>query len=463
VTSDPTSQLPPEQGPFAPGDEPFPGEFRLERRLGRGAYGEVWLARDLSPLARPVALKFLRLSGSPPRDEQALAVLRNEARVLASLRHPNVVQIHAWKHSPRTGPCLVLQYVPGGSLDQRVARAGPLAWDAAARYVADVADGLLIVHGKGVIHRDVKPANILLDEDEALLTDFGIAARLVERGTAAGTPRFMAPEAFKGDVSPALDVYGLAGTLFWLLTAEAPFDGNNADEIRRAAERGLPPADPRFAGVPASLEELIRAGLDARPERRPLLKAFAKRLRGELNMLLADALGTLPPAVNLRLSVVREGGETVTPAADSTRPATRDLKRVPPRPARVRLRTGERARLEARADQTGHVTVFNVGPMGNLTLLYPHGAAEARPLPAGEPLHVVVQATAPAGRERVFALWTRRPLALRAEELRSLVERGEVPGSGAYRATRDMVRVRRSLDALPAGDAEAVVLELEHE
>src|SRR5438105_4976864 len=89
---------------------------------------------------------------------------------------------------------------------------------AAAHDTADAADGLLLVHGKGVIHRDIKPANVLLDQDsdEALLTDFGIAARLVERGSAAGTPRFMAPEAFAGDVSPALDVYGLAASLFWL-------------------------------------------------------------------------------------------------------------------------------------------------------------------------------------------------------------------------------------------------------
>src|SRR4051812_27084364 len=155
---------------LGPGDEPFPGEFRLERLLGHGAFGEVWLARDLSPLARLVALKFLPLSGPAQRNDQALAALRNEARILASLPHPNVVQIHAWKQAP--APCLVLQYVPGGSLDQRVSRAGPLSWNLAARYVADAADGLLLVHGKGVIHRDVKPANVLLDEDsdEALLT-----------------------------------------------------------------------------------------------------------------------------------------------------------------------------------------------------------------------------------------------------------------------------------------------------
>src|SRR5262245_47896622 len=176
------------------GPDPFPGEFRLERFLGRGAFGEVWLARDLSPLARPVALKFLRPSGSPDRHEQSLAVLRNEARLLASLRHPNIVPVFAWKNAPDVGPCLVLAYVPGGSLEQLVQHQGALPWQLAARYVADIADGLLLVHARGVIHRDLKPANMLLDPetDEALLTDFGIAARLAECGTAAGTPRFMA-------------------------------------------------------------------------------------------------------------------------------------------------------------------------------------------------------------------------------------------------------------------------------
>jgi len=462
-------------GPLRPGGEPFPDEFRLERRLGGGAFGEVWLARDLSPLARLVALKFLRPSASHERDEQALAVLRNEARVLASLRHPNVVQVHAWKHAPGVGPCLVLQYVPGGSLDQHVLRHGPLGWSAAARFVADVADGLLLVHDKGVIHRDVKPANFLLDAeaDEALLTDFGIAARLVERGGAAGTPSFMAPEAFRGETSAAQDIYGLAASLFWLITASAPFDGEDAAAIYDAARRGLPAIDPRFAGVPEPLEELIRAGLDAAPERRPSMQDFVRQLRAALNVLLADRLASPvdppAPAVDLRLVVSRQvGRDTYLPIAASVRrpeALPRDRRRVPAPPARVEVRTGERVRIEVFADEPGHVSVFNVGPTGNLNLLYSadHGSDASTACPAAEILHVIdVVLTLPAGRERLFALWTRRPLPLRPEELLSLAERGDVPGGGAYRATRDMARVQQSMDALPAADRQAVVLELEH-
>src|SRR5262249_35575059 len=161
-------------------------------------------------------------------------------------------QVHDWLETP-SGPCLVMQYIPGGSLEARVESTGPLPWTIATRYVADVADGLLLVHQRGLIHRDVKPANILWDpqSDEAVLTDFGIAAGLGDPATAAGTPRFMAAEAFRGVTSASLDVYGLAATLFWLVTRCFPFDGHNADELIEAQERGLPTPDARLACVPA--------------------------------------------------------------------------------------------------------------------------------------------------------------------------------------------------------------------
>jgi hypothetical protein len=469
TSTDPATEAP---TPLPAPIDPFPGEFALQRRLGHGAFGEVWLARDLSPLARQVALKFLRLTGSPDHQQQALAVLQNDARILASLRHPNIVQVHAWRQTASSpGPCLVLQFVPGGSLADRVRRRGPLPWQLAGRYIADVADGLLVVHDRGIIHRDVKPANILHDpeSDEALLTDFGIAARLADSGTIAGTPLYMAPEAFRGDVSPALDVYGLAASLFWLITGSTAFDGRDRRELVRNVERGLPTHDPRLAALPASLEELIRGSLAADPAARPALAHFARRLRGSLNLLLADCL-TLPAAagVNLRLLVSRQADPftcvPVAQAASSSEQVLRDLTRVPRRPERVTLHTGDRVRLEVESDQPGYVTVFNVGPTGNLNLLYPGEPGVVPPLlPARRSLHIMdVELTPPTGQERLFALWTRRPLPLRLEELRSLVEHGSLPVTGAYRATRDMVRVQQSMNALPPEDRHAVVLELDH-
>jgi serine/threonine protein kinase len=472
----------PESAAAGPGTtlDPFPGEFRVLRFLGAGRFGEVYLAEDLSPLGRLVALKFLRGADA---DEQALAlnVLANDARALAALHHPNIVAVHAWRDGRRCGgpmagrACLVLQYVSGGSLDDRLRRDGPFPWQLAARYVADVAEGLLQAHRRGIVHRDIKPANILwdLEADEALLTDFGIAARLADTCPAGGgTPLFMAPEAFDNVLSPALDVYSLAASLFYLAAAAPPFAAHNESALRALIERGLPRPDPRCAVLPAALEELIRAGLSARPQDRPTLAEFARTLRGSLNQLLADALGTRPleteptPPVELRLLVSRQvdGRTSVPVAASRPRPEyqLRDFKRVPRPPERIVLHTGDRVRIEVEADQAGYVTVFNVGPTGNLNLLYPTElAASPPPLPARSPLHLVdVEATPPAGQERLFALWTREPLPLRAEDLLSLAKGGEVPGP--YRATRDMVRVQRSLQQLAPADRHAVVLELDH-
>ncbi len=456
--------------------DPFPGEFRLVRLLGSGAFGEVWLADDLSPLRRQVALKFLRTSGVRHDAQRALAVLQNDARLLASLRHPNIVQVHSWREAPGGSPCLVMQFVPGGSLEGLVVKHGPLSWHLAARYVADVADGLLLVHNKGIIHRDVKPANMLHDPetDEALLTDFGIAARLADPRTIAGTPSYMAPEAFHGEVSPALDVYALAASLFCLVTGAPPFTGDDVTELCVNIHAGLPALDPRFAGMPAALEQFIRAGLAADSARRPSLAEFVQHLRGALNLLLADCLiqpsgggKTVPDPVNLRLHVSRiEHGIPRDVSCDTRlpEPMLRDLRRVPKAPDKVQLHTGDRVRVEVEVDRPGYVTVFNVGPTGNLNLLCPaKPGAEPPLLPAHRPMHLLdVEMTPPTGQERLFALWTRQPLPLRLDELRSLVEQGQTGCAGPYRATRDMVRVRQELEQIDPRERHVVVLELDH-
>jgi serine/threonine-protein kinase len=462
----------------APRPDPLPDRYRVQRPLGRGHFSTVWLADDLL-LSRPVALKAVRPADSPEQDRARWGAVLDEARKVASLHHRNVVQIYDCLpgQSPAAAGYLVLEYVPGGSLAHRVEEEGPLPWQRAARYLADVAEGLRHIHRLGLIHRDIKPGNILWDErtDEALLTDLGVATRLADPGNVAGTPLYMAPEAFDGHVGFALDVYGLTATLFCLVTGSAPFPGPTLESVRTQARRGLDTGDPRCGQFPRELEELIRRGLAADPERRPGPEEFATVLRGTLNQLLADTLlltPDQPPVTPLRLhlSISRQmGSHTFAPLA-TTRPAperrTRDLKRVPPRPERVVARTGERLRLEVDTDRGGYLTVFNVGPTGNLNLLYP-AELSAASLPAavepGRPLHMLdIELTPPAGRERVFALWTARPLALRLDEMLQLVTRGELTPSRSYRATRDLVRVQESVRRLEAGDWHVAVLELEH-
>jgi serine/threonine protein kinase len=460
--------------------DPFPGEFRVVRPLGQGAYGSVWLVEDVQ-LGRPAALKMVRPGEAPRVSAQLLRQLRDEARLLAAVRHPNVVQIYAWREwRPEGGvpvPCLVLQYVPGGSLAERVRREGPLPWHTAARYVADAAEGLLEVHRAGIVHRDIKPANLLWDSDrdEALLTDFGLSARLAQASGVAGTPFFMAPEAFAGRSGPAMDVYGLAASLFWLVTGFPPFAGVTSAGVLEQARRGLPEADARCVGMPRALEQLIRAGLAADPCRRPELRDFAAALRGGLNQLLADTLSLeappdRPAPVRLTLAVSRQaGGRTFVPVAAS-HPAperlVRDLKRVPPEPDSAEVFTGQRVRIEAEADRAGYLTVFNVGPTGNLNVLYPDvegGRITLAEAEAGRPVRLLdIVLTPPAGPERVFALWSQGPLVLDLHELREVAREGQPPVSASYRATRDMKRLKETLRQLGQHEWHVTVLNLNH-
>jgi serine/threonine protein kinase len=469
-----------EAAPDEAAPNPFPDEFRVVRLLGRGACGTVWLAEDRK-LGRPVALKLVRTGEAPRVTAELLERLGAEARLLAAVRHPNVVQIHAWREWRPAGgapvPCLVLQYVPGGSLAERVRQEGPLPWPTAARYVADAAEGLLNVHQAGIVHRDVKPSNLLWDSehDETLLTDFGLSARLAEATGAAGTPYFMAPEAFDGHSSPAMDVYGLAAALFWLVTGFPPFVGLTAAGVQQQVRRGLPEADARCVGMPRALEQLIRAGLAADPARRPELRDFAAALRGCLNQLLADTLlleyGPERPApVRLALSVLRQADARQFRPVAASHPAperlVRDLKRVPPEPASAEVFTGQRVRIEAEADRPGYLTVFNVGPTGNLNVLYPEpegGRITLAEMEAGRPVCLLdIVLTPPAGAERVFALWSARPLVLDAHELHEVAREGQPLVSASYRATRDMKRLQETLRQLGQHEWHVTVLNLNH-
>jgi hypothetical protein len=179
--------------------------------------------------------------------------------------------------------------------------------------------------------------------------------------------------------------------------------------------------------------------------------------------------------VDLRLIVSRQVSPHSFAPVAATHPqprpgrATRDMKKVPPSPDQVRLRTGDRVRIEVGSNRPGFLTVFNVGPTGTLNLLYPDGdpehASPPPPIEHNQPLHIVdVEMTPPAGKERPFAVWTRQPLPLRLDELHSLVQRQSAgsPASRPYMATRDMKRVQQSVQKLRPEDWHAVVLELDH-
>jgi serine/threonine protein kinase len=463
-------------GPEArPLPQPFPGEYLILDLLGEGAFGQVWLAKDVN-LDILVALKTIRLQGGVEHRSRALAALQKDARMLARLKHPNIVKVHGWRQAGEEH-YLVLQYVPGKSLADRLKAEGTLGWRQAARYIADVAEALGHVHDCGVVHRDIKPANLLWDErkDEVLLTDFGLSAWLAEAdtGEAAGTAWYMAPEAFRGQGGLAADVYSLAATLFHLVTGEPPFTAPSREELAARVALGLPDPDARCAAMPAGLERVIRGALAADPGHRPAVEEFAAELRGCLNQLLADSLlspsgGTAAPAgPAVRLTVFRLGSDgRYTPLAAAHRALPRlkrNLEVVPPEPEGVVLRTGDRVRIEVVADCDGYLTVFNVGPTGDLTLLYPD-PMKAGPavVPANQPVIIAeVKAMPPAGSERVFAVWSREGLPLSLAELARQAN-PEGPVSRAYRATRNLVLVEQSVQQLSRKDWQVVVVELDH-
>jgi serine/threonine protein kinase len=231
--------------------------YRLVDRLAVGGSAEVWRAHD-EQLDRAVAVKRLHPHLLP--DEVSRQRLAAEARAAAGLSHPGIVDIYD-VDADGEWPALVMELVDGESLAARLARDGPLPEREAAAIVADIAEGLYHAHKRGVIHRDLKPGNILIDgAGRARLADFGIARslaesaeRLTQTGSVMGTLRYMAPEQLTGgEIGPRTDLYGLGTVLHEALTGEPPYPAGSPVglvEAQRAGPPTVPAADPALAAV----------------------------------------------------------------------------------------------------------------------------------------------------------------------------------------------------------------------
>ncbi len=247
------------------------GRYSLERELGRGGMGIVYLARDVR-LDRPVALKLL------PPERAVIPSLREsflrEARMAARLAHPNIVPIHAVEE---LGDFVfyAMRYVAGETLGERLRRVHRLAAHDATRLLRDTAYALAYAHAQGVIHRDIKPDNILLDDDghRAVVTDFGIA-RLVgapdaSSGRIVGTPEYVAPEQAAGEtVDGRSDLYALGAVGFHCLSGQPPFAGDVRELLAQHLTRPSPPLLSVVPGAPIALASAIDRALRKRPEER---------------------------------------------------------------------------------------------------------------------------------------------------------------------------------------------------
>jgi serine/threonine-protein kinase len=272
--------------------------YRIIDRLGHGGMATVFLAEDLV-LSRQVAVKRLHAAAA----ERGAERFKREAQLGASLNHPNIVAVYDTISGP-DGVLLVMEYVPGRPLSSLIASA-PLDPEEASRILRGVAAGLDYAHARGVVHRDVKPANILVRDDGGVkLSDLGVAtaahlSRITATHDVLGTLTYIAPERLEGEAGgPAADVYSLAAVAFETLSGKRPARGASPGELlRRSATEPPPDLREAWPAAPPPAAVVLRRGLDPDPSRRP---PSAGRLIDELAAALARSGVVAPPPRRVR-------------------------------------------------------------------------------------------------------------------------------------------------------------------
>ncbi|MDO3704028.1 serine/threonine-protein kinase [Micromonospora sp. C28SCA-DRY-2] len=268
------------------------GRYRLVDRLGAGGMSVVWRAHD-EVLGRDVAVKML--STSLAADPHLLRRVRLEARSAARLRHPNIVEVYDYGETTDAGgrrlPYVVMELVEGRSLAQLLT-GGALPWRVAVLTCAQVAAALAAAHDRGIVHRDVKPANVMVTAAGVKLVDFGVSAASGDAdgpaGPLLGTPAYLAPERLSaGVVQPATDVYALGLLLYRALAGTLPWRASTTTQMLTAHRYQEPAVLPPVDDLPPEVAELCRSCLDKDPGQRPGAAELARRLGG---------IAGLPPA-----------------------------------------------------------------------------------------------------------------------------------------------------------------------
>ncbi|MEV0378473.1 serine/threonine-protein kinase [Nonomuraea sp. NPDC050643] len=297
------------------------GPYRLLRRLGEGGMGVVHLAVD--PQGRQVAVKVLR--GEVAGDEVARRRLSREVETMRRVRSKYIAEV---LDADVTGhrPYIVTRYVPGRPLDEIVKDDGPLDLPALIKVAHGVASALAVVHSVGVIHRDLKPGNVLILDGEPVLIDFGIAqavdaTRLTQTGMFIGTPGYLAPEIIEGqEAGPEVDIHAWAGTLLYAGTGQPPFGKGTLEMIFYNITAGK--AD--ISGVPAEVRPLLKAAFQRNPSKRPKAADLAEQTA---RMLPRPAAGT-PDEIS---TVPRPDGPPADFSAPPPPPPQPDFSTPPPR------------------------------------------------------------------------------------------------------------------------------------
>lgn len=270
--------------------------YEIERLLGFGGMAGVYLATD-TRLGRPVAIKVM--SPSLMSDPKQVERFRQEARATAKLSHPNIVTIHEIDEKGGL-QYLVMAFIEGRTLSELLsASPEPVDIERGVRWIAQIARALGHAHGFGIVHRDIKPGNILVDEaDTALVTDFGIAKvsdepGLTRTGMMVGTPTYMSPEQCQsGQVAGASDQYALAVLSHHILAGSPPFSGGTMTVLHKHVSEMPEPLGERREGCPPHVARAIDRALAKAPDDRwPSMEAFLAALEGEESTAASDALG----------------------------------------------------------------------------------------------------------------------------------------------------------------------------
>lgn len=259
----------------------------------------VLLARD-PVLDRDVALKFLRpdLKLSPEEREALGQRMRQEARAIARVSHPGIVSLHDIGESDEEGVYLVFEHAVGPTLEEALRR-GRLTKDGAARLARELGEGLTAAHQRGVLHRDIKPGNVILTQEGAKIADFGVArlpdSTLTKAGARVGTPAYAAPEAIRaGTHSPRSDQFSLAATLYEAVSGDRAFPGDDATTVARKIETDDPAPIARRMRLSPRVDAVLARGLAKDPEARFASSAALGRALSEALTGSREIQPTLP-------------------------------------------------------------------------------------------------------------------------------------------------------------------------
>lgn len=276
------------------------GKYRVIRELGRGAMGVVYLAQD-ETLQRQVAIKTLLLPDSPRERDHLEARFRQEAKAAGGLNHPGIITIH---DLGREGDWLyiAMELLQGTELRDRMAQ-GPLPLDMALDIAGQVASALAAAHARGVVHRDIKPGNIMLvGNGQAKIMDFGIARMQssdlrTQSGTMLGSPKYMSPEQVGGHPADhRSDIFSLGSVLYEMVAGVAAFGGDNLGQLLSVIQHGNPPPPGTFRpGVPASLEAVIARAMQKNPAARYQDAAEMARDLVQCRAAITRSRGVAPP------------------------------------------------------------------------------------------------------------------------------------------------------------------------